>query len=215
MIILAKNLCSFIPDSEVPSDSTLLVVFNSNGVKCSVYEQVITLEERIEDAKSKGEIILENFIWQCILSLSKSLEGTKANQIHIKPSAINVKGGWLSLNDRAHAPEQNALSFMAFYEAPETLMRQSVTDKALTWTTGCVIYEIMALDPAYYDRENSGNPMAVMMQITQGKKPPPLPAHYSTLLIDTVNKCFCANPSARPSPNELQSIAHDRLNYII
>ena len=97
----------------------------------------------------------------------------------------------------------------AFYEAPEVLMRQPLGGaQGKVWAVGCIAYELAAKEPAYCDREGSGNLMSVMMGITQGIPPPPIPHPYSKDLIEVlIPGCLNKNPTERISLEDVVALA--------
>lgn len=88
---------------------------------------------------------------------------------------------------------------VVLYEAPEVLKREPPNEMALSWTIGCIIYELVTLEAAFCDRENPGNMVALITDIIQGKRPPMIgQTQYSDTLLRTIDQCLELQPSKRP-----------------
>lgn len=98
------------------------------------------------------------------------------------------------------------------YEAPEVLGRQNPDSKAHSWNLGCLLYEMLALEPAFYDRSGV-NPFSVFMDIMQGNLPA-IPASASQSMTDLVNRCLVSDSANRLSLQEIEDaiIQHNSTN---
>ena len=61
------------------------------------------------------------------------------------------------------------------YEVSEVLDRKHASPRTLSWTMGCIAYELTTLVPAYYDREGTGNMMKIMTDVIQAVPSPGYP----------------------------------------
>lgn len=107
--------------------------------------------------------------------------------------------------DEAQMTQVNMSPDSAIYEAPEVLRREEPTKQSFTWTAGCIIYEMLALEPAFYDRTGT-NPFQVFMDMMQGTLPPE-PLEGSSEIKSVMWNCLKLNPSERMPLQELLSMA--------
>ena len=118
-----------------------------------------------------------------------------------------------NVDQTGHMTEVGGGIEAAVYEAPEVLGRQDPGAKAFSWTVGCVVYEMLALEPAFYDRTGGMNPFSVFMDIMQGNLPPD-PTHGSAELIALMGCCFKTDPNKRPSLEYLLDIAEQNIQTL-
>ncbi|GAB5362715.1 hypothetical protein AAMO2058_000821900 [Amorphochlora amoebiformis] len=86
------------------------------------------------------------------------------------------------------------------YSAPEMIQHLSYTEKIDIWTLGCVLYEMITLDPPF----QGGNPIELAQRIVTGKyKPIVRTIPTSNLLNQVVIACLTVEPSLRPDINSL------------
>ena len=80
----------------------------------------------------------------------------------------------------------------------------------MVWTIGTLVYEFITLEPAYYDRENSGNLMAVTMSIIQGAQPPAIVnTSYTDRLLNFVKQAMSKDEALRPGLVDVILLATD------
>ena len=98
------------------------------------------------------------------------------------------------------------------YEAPEVLERKGSSQATLSWTVGCIAYELTTLVPAYYDRSGSGNMMKVMTDVIQATPPPEISESYSDDLRNIIAKCLQKDRNMRPSLHDIKILANEHVD---
>ncbi|CAH1782436.1 unnamed protein product [Owenia fusiformis] len=197
-----------------PDCVSFLTTFACNGINFEVHKEARRLDDMIHRVKTHFTFFTEEEIWFIALKLSQATKSCNS-QSTIKPECVfSLPDNTLFLRFPSE-PDQDTeiMSGVAFYEAPEVLMQQPQTEQSRMWSIGCILYEIAALEPAYYDREKTGNAMAPMMEITQGTLPPEL-ERYSDDLKNLIKQCLIVNPETRPTLDHTIQFSKDKLKAI-
>ena len=92
------------------------------------------------------------------------------------------------------------------YSCPELASGQGYTEKADIWAAGCLLYQMVALQPPFV----SSNALALVKRIMEGDYPP-LPSSYSQLLHDAVATCLRVNTEERPDITRLCALISERI----
>ncbi|XP_061197882.1 serine/threonine-protein kinase Nek6-like [Saccostrea echinata] len=194
----------------------LIGLFEEGDFFCCILLPSESLAEKIDKAKESGTTLDHRTIWHTLKCIIDTL-----NYCHITPiskiSSHNIryhKNGQISI-DLPPDDETETVTVMEarmnapVYEAPEVLSRQTPDDKAHSWNIGCLVYEMLALEPAFYDRSGM-NPFSAYMDIMQGNIPQ-IPTTASESLTNLVKHCLFTNPADRYS---LQDIKQVVLQYL-
>lgn len=119
---------------------------------------------------------------------------------------MTMDGSVFIERDESQMTQVNMSPDAAIYEAPEVLRREEPTNQSFVWTAGCIIYEMLALEPAFYDRSGT-NPFQVFMDMMQGILPPE-PLEGSSELKSVMWNCLKLNPTERIPLADLQNMAN-------
>ena len=84
------------------------------------------------------------------------------------------------------------------YTPPEFLAFRSYNKKSDMWQLGALLYELMALKPAFFDLSTANLNHKILNQDTY-----PLPDHFSKEFRSLVNSLLNKNPNSRPSTAEI------------
>ena len=200
----------------MPNDPALICTFPHNDHTCAAYEYTETLAAKIDNVKQSASAFPPISIWRTISQLC-TLAQDLVPDAKLRPDNIHYQNsGRMFFRDTSTATQDmttviNSTS-AAFYEAPEMFMRQACSEHSLCWAIGCIAYELAALEPAYFDREESGNVMAVMMSITQGTPPPPLTEAFSDQELSVfITSCLQVQQDQRPTLAHILTLADSKL----
>ena len=203
-------------DFPIPPDPTYLTSFVCNDMVCHIYHRTQSLADVISAARGTSNPLCEPFIWQSIHQIS-CIASNIPPEMKLKPKLFHLYKGQvvykpsITVDDMAqcfNSPE------MAFYEAPEVLSEAPHSIYSQSWTIGCIIYEMLALDPAYYDRGSTGDIMSVMMGIIEGVLPPPPPMTYSPDLLGLLAACLQKEPPSRPAPRQIMQLTQAKVGIL-
>ncbi|KAG8985376.1 G2-specific serine/threonine protein kinase [Tulasnella sp. 427] len=86
-----------------------------------------------------------------------------------------------------------------YYMSPEMLMEKSYDMKSDMWSLGCLIYELCALQPPFYDAKTQPELTALI----RSGRIPPLPRGYSQQLFSTIKSMLNLHPGSRPTVQSL------------
>ncbi|KAG8921069.1 G2-specific serine/threonine protein kinase, partial [Tulasnella sp. 417] len=86
-----------------------------------------------------------------------------------------------------------------YYMSPEMLMEKSYDMKSDIWSLGCLIYELCALQPPFYDAKTQPELTALI----RSGRIPPLPRGYSQQLFSTIRSMLNLHPGSRPTVQSL------------
>ncbi|KAK3086466.1 hypothetical protein FSP39_018830 [Pinctada imbricata] len=182
-----------------------ILAFEEDEIVCCIYEPTESLGDNIKASREKGTTFQETFIWKTIAGLAQEFKTEKYNPLmKISTSTVRFHSTGemflevpMNTGDTGHMTEVGGGMDSAVYEAPEVLGRQDCSEAAFSWTIGCIIYEMLALEPAYFDRSGT-NPFSVFMDIMQGTHPPE-PQEGSNELREIMHQCLTVDPNQRPN----------------
>ncbi|XP_062570512.1 serine/threonine-protein kinase Nek6-like [Saccostrea cucullata] len=200
----------------LPKDTVLhfpgvIDLFKEGDFMCCIQLPFQSLAEKINQAKESGSTLDHTTIWKTLNCLIHYFSHSHISPIN-RISSLQIKyfkNGQISL-DMLPANNTETVTVMEgqmnapIYEAPEVLSRQDPDEKAYSWNVGCLVYEMLALEPAFYDRTGE-NPFSAYMDIMQGNVPQ-IPTTASESLTNLVNHCLLTNPADRYSLQDINQV---------
>lgn len=84
--------------------------------------------------------------------------------------------------------------------APESVKKNEYTRFSDIWSLGCLVLEMATGEPPW---SNYKNPMAVLYQLYNSNKPPPIPDEIPILCKDFISKCLVVDPNKRYNIHQL------------
>lgn len=189
--------------------------FEDNNRTCVLLEQSQSLRDLIEIYRSTGRYFPENDIKETISVLAEYLlernvsPQTKLSSrcIHYSPQGKVYIDLTEDQNEQDIEVVQIEAGSAAIYEAPEVIERNNPDTRAFVWTIGCIIYEMLTLEAAFYDRSGV-NPFQVYMDITQGVMPSE-PSRGSQDMKYLLWDCLKLDPSERASFSRINPKLND------
>lgn len=154
------------------------------------------MAQLIKKCKHEKDYVAEDVIWkifmQIILALRECHEHKECGKIlhrDIKPgnvffdSSNNVKLGDFGLSKILSEESLYAKTNVGtpYYMSPEQINEANYDEKTDIWSTGCVLYEMVALKPPF----QATNHLALATKIITGKIER-IPERYSELLQDLI-----------------------------
>ncbi|KAK6185437.1 hypothetical protein SNE40_007673 [Patella caerulea] len=197
------------------SHPSYLTMFEEGDTQFIIYAKTETLQDVILRCKADNTTFQEDFIWKvlgaiCYHVLTKHPSPTG----HLTTSNVHFTDTgsiFIEINDQEEDQEVTNVDMgaaAAVYDAPEVITRNDPDEKAFSWSIGCIIYELLALEPAFYDREGF-NPFAVIMSIMEGEMPPPPPVNSFPYITDLMWQCLKTEPADRPSVQNIHAEAEE------
>jgi hypothetical protein len=180
---------------------------------CHVFHRTQSLADIIEAGRSTNTPLCENFIWNTLHQIS-CIASNIPPEINLKPKLFHLYKGQvvykpsLTLDDMTQCFNG---ADGAFYEAPEVLSQSPHSIFSQSWTIGCIIYEMVALEPAYYDRCSTGDVMSIIMNIIEGALPPAPPMTFSPDLLGLLAACLQKEPLSRPAPGQIMQLTQAKV----
>ncbi|XP_052229257.1 serine/threonine-protein kinase Nek6-like [Dreissena polymorpha] len=173
-------------------DDNIVTSFQEGNKWVIVETQIKSLADLISECRSKGTKIDVIIIWRAIAKLISHLkDNNTAPTAHLSTDSIKFTKGTQkihicldSVNEMLVDPISNAT-----YEAPEVFSSPNPDARAFVWSIGCIVYEALALAPAYYD-PTGRNPFSVFQNILNGVFVAPMPASADKELRNLVSKCL-------------------------
>jgi NIMA (never in mitosis gene a)-related kinase len=122
------------------------------------------MAQLIKKCKNEKDIVAEDVIWKIFMQIILALKEchnhkTLGKILHrdIKPGNVffdsnnNVKLGDFGLSRILSAESQYAQTNVGtpYYMSPEQINEHSYDEKTDIWSTGCVLYEMVALKPPF------------------------------------------------------------------
>lgn len=123
--------------------------------------------------------------------------------VHLSTDCIKLCGSNLYI-ELATAQEMNEQSVTAVYEAPEVLSNNNPDFRAFVWSIACIVYEVLAREPAFYDPTGT-NPFSVYMDITNAVIPT-VPTNGSSELQALVRQGLVHDRDKRWSFEEMKKV---------
>ena len=199
------------------SDPAYITSFAEEDFHIYVLEYTDNLGQYFEKLREVGETLSEQRIWKALSNICTSVVQSEVDVLH--PSRLRVMQDKIFCRLPFHRPSRDicmthliAGSRAGIYEAPEVLERKRTGDATLSWTVGCIAYELTTLVPAYYDRTGSGNMMKVMTDVIQATPPPEISRSYSDDLRNIIAKCLQKDTNMRPSLQDIKILANEHVD---
>ncbi|KAG6901742.1 hypothetical protein C0995_008396 [Termitomyces sp. Mi166 len=96
-----------------------------------------------------------------------------------------------------------------YYMSPELMQEKAYDTKSDIWSLGCVIYELCALKPPFYEAKTHQE----LSNFIRAGRIPPLPRGYSQTLASLIKSMLNLNPAMRPSAAQL--LQHERVSLTL
>ena len=185
-------------------DPGYLTSFEEDGHWIVVESPTQSLADLIQECKSHQKSVNEVTVWQCLKMLVQHLitENLDAS-IHLSTNCIKLYGTNCYI-DTVSSQDVNDQPVNAVYEAPEVLSNNNPDSRALVWSISCIVFEVLAQEPAFYDPTGT-NPFSVYMNITNAVMPP-VPTDGSSELRDIVKLGLVHDREQRMSFEELKTM---------
>lgn len=84
--------------------------------------------------------------------------------------------------------------------APESVKKMEYTRFSDIWAIGCLTIEMVTGEPPWSEYKN---PMAILFQLYNSNKPPPIPDCVSRLCKSFIESCLQLNPNHRSNVRQL------------
>ena len=201
----------------ISSDPAYITSFEEDDFYIYVLEYTDNLGQYFEKLREVGETLSEQRIWKALSHICTSAVQSEVDVLH--PSRLRVMQDQIFCRLPFHRPPRDicmtrliAGSRAGIYEAPEVLERKHTGEATLSWTVGCIAYELTTLVPAYYDRTGSGNMMKVMTDVIQATPPPEISRSYSDDLRNIIAKCLQKDTNIRPSLYDIKILADEHVD---
>jgi NIMA (never in mitosis gene a)-related kinase len=189
------NICAYKEAffEEAPNSLCIVMEYCDNG----------DLQSKIDSAKKAQKFTNEETIWsifyQMVLGL-KALHDLKIIHRDIKCANVfltkagQVKLGDLNVSKIAKAGILQTQTGTPYYASPEVWQDKPYNNKSDIWSLGCVLYELIALNPPFTAKDMKGLYNRVMKGVY-----PKIPSRYSSDLSTILSSLLQIDPEKRPS----------------
>ena len=165
------------------------------------------LHRLIKTFSESRSLVAESDIWRMAYELSSAVAYLHSkNIIHRDIKTLNVlvtkdltiKLADLGASKIVSAPMQVTRVGTPLYLAPELVKHKPYDYKVDVWALGCVLYTLAKLQPPFQGE----NLITLGIQIVN-QEPEPIPAVYSSQLVEFIGKLLTKQPVERPSSSAL------------
>ncbi|XP_052816577.1 serine/threonine-protein kinase Nek10-like [Mya arenaria] len=200
------------PGQTPPESENIFARFEEDNHWILVETQIESLRDVLLKSKETNMPVQETIIWKALSSLVSYIKSNDVQpNAHLSTDCIKISGSkyYIEILDGTQNDMPVDATANATYEAPEVLTNEDPDTRALVWSIGCIAYEALALEPAYYDPTGT-NPFAAYQNVMAGVIPP-MPTNGSTELQDLISKCLVANKDNRITLDDLQTLLSSHL----
>lgn len=184
-----------------------------------------SLHQLIRDYHKDGVKLCERLLWKIIYQICDGLLYLQRRKIvppdiETRTLSLTNKGDILLHNLLVYTPSETELnvcvdvsgSFSGIFVAPERIKGQSYSTNQDSWSLGCVVYELMHLEPAF-SLSKGESMFEVLRNIVNGVLPPKLYEVdcYSSDVVSLVVSCLRKEPRLRPTTQSVFDFAKEQL----
>eukprot|EP00927_Polykrikos_kofoidii_P052887 TRINITY_DN4690_c0_g1_i1.p1 TRINITY_DN4690_c0_g1~~TRINITY_DN4690_c0_g1_i1.p1 ORF type:complete len:549 (+),score=100.70 TRINITY_DN4690_c0_g1_i1:160-1806(+) len=164
------------------------------------------LMAQITRNQKKKTHLKETDAWRYFLGLCCGLQALHSIRIlhrDMKPANVFLHGSVVKLGDfNVSTVNKRGLCMTQtgtpYYASPEVWRDMPYDAKSDIWSLGCVMYEVLALEPPFQAKDMEG----LYRSVLRGKYPA-IPDCYSKELSEVISVCLQVNPRHRPSAEQL------------
>ncbi|KAL4438072.1 hypothetical protein ABPG74_016851 [Tetrahymena malaccensis] len=166
------------------------------------------LLNKIRNLKKKNQYLDEKVVWLYIIQMIKGLKclhdlnilhrDFKCANIMLTRDHKNLKLGDLNVSKVAKKGMLYTQTGTPYYASPEVWRDKPYNSKSDVWSLGCVIYELVSLNPPFKAQDMEG----LFKKVQKGQYDP-IPSWYSQDLTDFLSLCLQVNPKMRLTTSEL------------
>ncbi|XP_019613435.1 PREDICTED: serine/threonine-protein kinase Nek10-like [Branchiostoma belcheri] len=177
------------------------------------------LGEHFNSLKEKGERFPEDRIWniflQIVLALRYLHKERKIVHRDLKPDNIMLgENDKVTITDfglaRQKSREESKMTSVVgtiLYSCPEIVKSEPYTEKADVWASGCILYQMCALQPPFY----SSNMLSLATKIVNAEYEPLPEDLYSQQITGVIGSCLTSEPEERPDIVQVAALISDKL----
>ncbi|XP_078571956.1 serine/threonine-protein kinase Nek10-like isoform X1 [Branchiostoma floridae x Branchiostoma japonicum] len=177
------------------------------------------LGEHFNSLKEKGERFPEDRIWniflQIVLALRYLHKERKIVHRDLKPDNIMLgENDKVTITDfglaRQKSREESKMTSVVgtiLYSCPEIVKSEPYTEKADVWASGCILYQMCALQPPFY----SSNMLSLATKIVNAEYEPLPEDLYSQQITGVIGSCLTSEPEDRPDIVQVAALISDKL----
>lgn len=184
-----------------------------------------SLHQLIQDYRKDGLKLCERLLWKMIYQICDVLLYLQRKKIvppdiETKTLSLTNNGDILLHNLLVYTPSETELnvcvdvsgSFSGIFVAPERIKGQRYLTNQDSWSLGCVVYELMYLEPAF-SLSKGDSMFEVLRNIVNGVLPLKLGEAdcYSSDVVTLVVSCLMEDPRLRPTTQNVFDFAKERL----
>ena len=184
-----------------------------------------TLHALVCEYRQAGVGLSEWLLWKMLHQICDALWYLQRRQIvhteiHSKTLSLSSSGDILLHNLLIYTPSETELnvcvdvnnSFYGICVAPERIRGQRYSHKQDSWSLGCVAYELVYLEPAFYLRAGE-TVFQTLNNIVNGVLPVKLgdTSSYSADVANLIISCLMAEPRLRPPIEDVFFFTRERM----